>query len=471
MKKKKIIGIILAAVLVAAGLGTFAYANPEPVNKVSAMFSTQWNYDVPGDAFFNGEVEGREDFFAQMQNDPDDTGADVIGLTLTLATETEFNFFQEENLVSEEYPPYEWDFDNVPEGLGPVAWVGFMGVPQPLVSLTPGFDASRLLSETEFLQSEGTQIQTLTITLTPQADEVMTEGGWFSIGVGAEENELVNAVITSPTGGDGHRLNIPPTGLELDKEWTIDVTIEVTPKVPKVEFMPFVDIKWFGPPSPSGTESGSSLSYTAPEPEVGTWTWNAEPWSAEGSYEWQWTYNMARGLRWHPCSREIIIQHEPMTGQKLVGTGGWYQFPPQADGTYIEGAGSFTLLNPDCVSEITIDRIFFFSLYGEVIYDSVEDGWPDEDQPWIEPVKPHEIRWIEVDSLMWRLGRKPADVVFTIEVFWTGAKEGLPLTGWANTSIVRRNTEGGILGFESMAETQMVNMEQVLTPEKPKEEK
>ena len=150
--------------------------------------------------------------------------------------------------------------------------------------------------------------------------------------------------------------------------------------------------------------------------------------------------------------------------QKLVGTGGWYQSPPQDDGTYIQGTGSFTLLNPDCVSEITIDRILFFSLYGEVIYDSVEDGWPDEDQPWTEPVKPHEIRWIEVDSLMQRLERPPADVVFTIEVFWTGAREGLPLTGWANTSIVRRNTEGGILGFESMAETQMVNMEQALGP-------
>ncbi len=299
MRKKKIIGIILAAVLVAAGLGSFAHANPDPVNKVSAMFSTQWYYDVPGDSFMNGEVEGHEDFFAQMENDPDGTEADVTGLTLTLDSGLAFDCI-EPDPVTIGPPTYEWSFGDVPEGLGPVAWVGFMGPTQPLVPLTPGFSASRSLSETEFSAPD---TQTLTITLTPQEDEVMTEGGWFSIGVGVHENDLVDAVITSPTGGEGiqlrsegHRLDIHPTGLSVGIPWSITVTIEVTPKVPKVEFMPFVDIKWFGPPS----ASGSTSFYAAPG--AGTWTW-----SATGSYEWQWTYNMMRGLQWHPCSREILV--------------------------------------------------------------------------------------------------------------------------------------------------------------------
>ena len=161
---------------------------------------------------------------------------------------------------------------------------------------------------------------------------------------------------------------------------------------------------------------------------------------------------------------QVNIEH-PMIGQKLVGHGGWYQFPLNPDGTYLQEAGSFTLTNPDCVSQIMIDRIFFFSMDGEVLYDSVEDGWPGEEQPWTEPVKPHEIRWIEVDSLMWRLGIGPAVAVFTIEVFWTWIdKEGLPLTGWANTSIVKRSAEGDLIGFESLSETQLVNLEQELKP-------
>jgi len=302
MRKKKIIGIILAAVLVAAGLGSFAYANPDPVNEVSAMFSTQWYYDVPGDNFTDHLVGGHEDFFAQIENDPDETEADVTGLTLTLDSGLAFDCI-EPDPVTIGPPTYEWSFGDVPEGLGPVAWVGFMGPTQPLVPLTPGFSASRALSETEFSAPD---TQTLTITLIPEAAEVVSEG-WFSIGVGVHENDLVDAVITSPTGGEGiqlrsegHRLDIHPTGLNVGDEWTIEVTIQVTPKVPKVEFMPYVDIKWLEPPSDSRSTTESWLSY--PVPDVGTWTW-----SAIGSYEWQWTYNMMRGLQWHPCSREIPV--------------------------------------------------------------------------------------------------------------------------------------------------------------------
>lgn len=443
MRKKKIIGIVLAAALVAGGLGGLAYAQGDSVNEVSAMFSTQWYYDVPGNAFANDEVEGHEDFFAQMQNDPDGTGADVTALTLTLDTKTEFNCFQEQNLAPE-YPPYEWDFGDVAEGLGPVAWVGFRGPTQPLVPLTPGFDASRSLSETEFLQSDGTQTQTVTITLTPQADEVMTEGGWFSIGVGVHENDLVDAVITSPSSGDGHRLNIQPTGLELGKTWTIDVTIEVTPKVPKVEFMPFVDIKWFGPPSASGTTSKSWLSYTVPG--VGKWTW-----SATGSYEWQWAYHMARKLQWHPCSREII-EHEPMTGQKLVGYGFF-------GGQYIEELGGtlhshtmFVFTNPDCVSEITIDGVFILDRDGNVLYEGAllgDDGI----------IEPHEVQAVELHDYL-----APGDLnPVTVEIFWSGVEEGLPLTGWTQTGYYMFDGDGNIV-MGSVGENQMVNMEQRLGP-------
>ena len=58
MRKKKIIGIVLAGVLVASGLGGFAYAQAQPANEVYACFNTKWEYAVPGDTFTNKEVTG-----------------------------------------------------------------------------------------------------------------------------------------------------------------------------------------------------------------------------------------------------------------------------------------------------------------------------------------------------------------------------------------------------------------------------
>ncbi len=467
---KKIVVILLTMVLVAGGLGSFAYAQ-ESVNEVYAIFSTQWNYVVPGDAFINKEVGGHEDFGAQMVNDPDDTEADVIGLTLTLDTETAFNFFQEENLVSEDPPPYEWDFGNVPEGSQPNAWVGFLGVPQPVVTLKPGFDASRSLSKTEF-SVPGTQ--TLTITVTPQDERVVTEG-WLSIGVGANENELVNPVITSPTSGegiqlhpDGHRLNIHPTGLSVGDEWTITVEIDVTPKVPMVEFMPFIHIQWWESPSDSGTTPGDSLSYTVPE--AGEWTWSADPWNTEGSYEWHWEYHRARGVKWH-LVREIMLQHEPMTGQKLVGSG-LLGTQPLDDGTYDyhETLSSFT--NPNCVSEITIERISIFRMDGTVIYEGpllTRGG-----ELWTEPMKPHETRLL---SVHWYMPGEAECLLpiapYTVEICWSGSdKKGLPLTGWQSTAHGRLDDAGYLIGLlQPGSASQMVNMEPVLIPEKTKEKK
>ena len=54
--------------------------------------------------------------------------------------------------------------------------------------------------------------------------------------------------------------------------------------------------------------------------------------------------------------------HASMTGQKLFGSGAYalFQVP---DGTYLEHAGGFILTNPDCVSEITIDRVFILTTF------------------------------------------------------------------------------------------------------------
>ncbi len=175
---------------------------------------------------------------------------------------------------------------------------------------------------------------------------------------------------------------------------------------------------------------------------------------------------------------QVNSSHVPMTGQKLVGHGAYGVFPPEEDGTYLEVAGSFTVTNPDCVSEITIDRISIFDFDGIVIYegDLFEVDWEGGEPVvtyWTEPLKPHEQRWIEVDSTMIYLRDQDYwegdHIFFTVEIFWSWTdKQGLPLIGWAGGRIAKRDAEGHIIEFQSGSATQMVNMEQVLEPAKEK---
>lgn len=169
--------------------------------------------------------------------------------------------------------------------------------------------------------------------------------------------------------------------------------------------------------------------------------------------------------------------HEPMTGQKLVGHGAYGVFPPEEDGTYLEVAGSFTVTNPDCVSEITIDRVSIFDMDGTVVYEGdlfTVDWEGGELVPTYctEPLKPHEQRWIEVDSTMCYLrdqGYWEGDhIFFTVEIFWGWTdQKGLPLIGWAGTRVAKRAADGHIMEFQSGSQSPMVNMEQVLKPAPP----
>ena len=161
-------------------------------------------------------------------------------------------------------------------------------------------------------------------------------------------------------------------------------------------------------------------------------------------------------------------EYEPMPKQKLVGMG-FYGTEPFGDETLV-----FTPMpvftNPDCVSEITIDRISIFAEDGEVMYEGPLLH-PDGETPWTEPMEPHETRFIIAfppgmpmlpDLTM------PLNAI-TIEIFWSRAEEGLPLTGWQHCGCRRFDAEGNLIDLGVIWEIQMVNMEQVLVPEKPKE--
>jgi hypothetical protein len=140
------------------------------------------------------------------------------------------------------------------------------------------------------------------------------------------------------------------------------------------------------------------------------------------------------------------------------------------DEIYRDNGVLFSFTNPDCVSEITIDRVFMFGLDGNVIYDSAEDGWSYNGLPWTEPIKPHETRLIGLPSCLREPGAKiePIPVTFvTVEISWSGSKKGLPLIGWQITHLQILDEDGNTIGplqVVTESQTQMVNMKQRLKP-------
>jgi hypothetical protein len=291
---KKVTSSFLLVGLLALAILGFAFAlSPAPiaadsaVNTVAALFRTAWNYESPEDTFINSQVTGRKWWQVSMMSLPDETGAPVTALSLTLESAMAFDNLETDNLVTTGPP-------NVPEGSDAGVWVDSLHDSNTVpVSFTPGFDASRSVDKTKFTEPDA---QTLTITLTPQE---VTDG--FRVLVQAEENDIVSTVITSPTSGDGiylmpegYSLHIDPTDLELNTTWTIDVTIQVTPKEPEVTFLPYVLIGQQGMVA-SGSDSGNSLSHPVGDPSdgVGDWTWRAD-----GLYEWEWGESLSKQVIW-----------------------------------------------------------------------------------------------------------------------------------------------------------------------------
>lgn len=258
---------------------------PEPVNEVWVSFVTSEVHSVPGDSFVDtgSDVPGEAEWGVAIQNIPDCTGAPVSGLNLALDTLLEFDRVEHEELLTQTGPPtYEWSFGDLSEG--DLAGVGVRfptPVPYP-VSFTPGFDASRELSQREFEQSGGTQTQEVTISITPRTDETADEGLWLVLVTAdypyraPDEYDVVDVEI--PGAWDGKQLLLFPGDLTRDVSWETTVEIEVTPKVPRVEFAPCVQVFWYQD-VPIDMHLGSSISHV--EDLMGEWTA-----SAVGEYGW-----------------------------------------------------------------------------------------------------------------------------------------------------------------------------------------
>jgi len=134
-------------------------------------------------------------------------------------------------------PTYEWSFGDVGEGSehagqGFDAYVGFS---YATTKVTPGFDLSRSFNKTVFTAPD---TQTITITVILR-DEPIKQ---VNISLSTWEDDLVDPVITSLSGGkispDGRCAEINNIPVELNTPISVTVSIQVTPKVPEVEYKP-----------------------------------------------------------------------------------------------------------------------------------------------------------------------------------------------------------------------------------------
>jgi len=189
--------------------------------------------------------------------------------------------------------------------------------------------------------------------------------------------------------------------------------------------------------------------------------------------------------------------HQPMTGEKLVGTG---RLGLQPDGEWLSFSW-FVFTNPDCVGQIRIRKISLIRKDGTVIYEGPllklvrdESGEVVEEIP-ITKLKPHEIRVLGLNSFMkdpeasdptrWLTHEEVRNLNFnhyTLEIFWVlpGLRgpiripsKGLPLIGWVAES--KRATDPALQDLvteeselwkleTSHSRTPMVNMNQRLKP-------
>lgn len=367
MHKTQPIAIAILFLLALIVSGLIASLSPtvlaqEAENKVNVYFATQYNLTIGGDRFTNEEVTGQVIWrIPNIINITDETGEPVKGLRATLESELAFEWVHNENLVKMGPPLYEWYFGDLVEEHKHTGWatdvlVGFTH--QSPVRFTPGLDVMRSFDKTVFTAPD---TQTISVTVVPRDKKIES----VEIFVHTDENDLVDPLIISHSGGenaqvtpDGRRsgIKIP---VETNTPVTITVTIQVTPKVPEVEYKPHVGLKpnW-QIEADVGTSRGSSVSYTN---EAGTWTV-----SAEGNYVWEWGANKVPG---YDVALQKVTNVPPiLTDGKASSPLGFLKVPISFQITYKD-------IDNDPPSNI---RVYIDGSAKEMNYArGAEEGWSD----------------------------------------------------------------------------------------------
>jgi hypothetical protein len=164
--------------------------------------------------------------------------------------------------------------------------------------------------------------------------------------------------------------------------------------------------------------------------------------------------------------------HQPMVGQKLIGWGPSGIAP--GNKSFIM-ATEFFLTNPDCVSNITINKIAIIKSDGTPIYEGpLLVGMQGEE--FTNPLTPHQVvdAFLPYYIIVYELGIDPQNPpstnpkdywpdlgYYTFEVSWTGNRAGLSLMGSSWQVTTSEDPEGNYTIPSTSALAQMVNMTQI----------
>jgi branched-chain amino acid transport system substrate-binding protein len=173
--------------------------------------------------------------------------------------------------------------------------------------------------------------------------------------------------------------------------------------------------------------------------------------------------------------------HEPMTGQKLIGTADMGKIDSgQVRRVFLP---NLRIFNPDCFADITVERMFIIAEDGDVLYDgpflrtpTSAPGGPPEVMT--RPLKPHEAwecflpacipdgegGWLPVNQVL-----NHPRTICTVEIFWSGAGNGCPLVGEVTELSRLVNRQTGDIISEATSTSALERLEQVLAPPPPKE--
>ncbi|HEY32768.1 MAG TPA: hypothetical protein G4O10_06645 [Dehalococcoidia bacterium] len=267
----------------------------ELINDVTVLFQKFLTYIPSGNEFINnGDVPGDISYATQIINAPDNTGEPVSNAMIELVPNEAFDYTK----PPVPGPPYQWPLGSIING--DIRQVSVLNS-EDSMPFDPGFNASCSADQTVFSQPD---IQTLTITVTPQEEYV----DMLIIDIFAGGDDNVIPKILSVDGADdviiaqgGHRSMIVKLTPALE-EYTVTATIKVIPNMPQIKYRPTVRIYDPGlDPSSFGVGYQDSIIYYMPE--VGTWTW-----SADGLYQWTWLEGNARAVLFPRDSAALITE-------------------------------------------------------------------------------------------------------------------------------------------------------------------
>ena len=156
------------------------------------------------------------------------------------------------------------------------------------------------------------------------------------------------------------------------------------------------------------------------------------------------------------------VEHQPMTGNKLVGTAMLGTLAQETGDVTFYWTGIFAINNPDCVHNINIERLSIIKDDGSVVYegDLLQCGeYVNDPRQSVTNLQPHEQVFIPLNWWMpdgaggWLSPDETSSQDmqgYTVEILWSGARKGLEISGNVESILMTliHDSQGSVVDME-----------------------